>query len=144
MFNKEKIDEIVRGELRAIFFLEGEDNGVFLNLNGLCEEDEGEYCTEEDVSWHFTETLEMEVVEAGENPPVRQAIHEYFNKTVLRPGETIEYRFGFDLGTERINGLGFEDSDLDEETVTVLTEWAESLGRPGMYLGSDLRVHATW
>lgn len=144
MFNKEKIDEIVRGELRAIFFLESEGDAVFVNLHGPCEEGEGKECTEEDVSYLFTEMLEAELVESTDDDAVSEAIEEYFEKAVLRHGESIEYRFGFDLATERVNGLGFEGSALSEEAVEVLAEWAESLGRPSMYLGSDLRVHATW
>lgn len=135
MFTNSQIETIVSNELRAIIFLEGEDGGVFLNMDGFAdsETDEGDYYNESDVHPEFFESLKEEVKQIETNPVLRKAFESYTEQTKLRATETLESRFGFDLGAERINGLGFGEAGLDEETAQTLVDWVENLGSPELF-----------
>lgn len=129
MFTKEQIETIVASELRTIVFLAEEDGSVFLNDNGHAdpEFEDGNHYDESNASDAFKDALADEIATMMKDETLMEAFNNYAVSAELLTGETIESRFGVDLGAERVAGLGFSEQPLDADTAGVLVEWVESL-----------------
>ena len=99
---------------------------------------------ENDFSWELNEILREEFKLISLIPKLRKAYDDYAKQTPLLTGESIEYKFGFNLATDRLNGMGFHECGLDSETEETLAGWAEELGTPDFYLRSNGKIDASW
>lgn len=130
MFTKEQLSKIVTAELETLIQLNTEDNKKAF--------------TTDDVSWQFRETLETEILESYDNPEVEEAIELYFEWNTPSENQSVEELFGQHLAFVRMSGKDFGSSLAEDEVNQIISNWAKELGKPDMYLGEDMRVHATW
>lgn len=139
MFTENQLETIAKSELHAVIFFEGEDGTVLLDENGFTEDEDAYYC-ESDATPEFLESLKEEIKQITTNPVLRKAFDNYAEQTNLRANETLESRFGFDLGAERINGLGFGEAGMDEETTEILVDWVAGLDYLNLVATADCRL----
>lgn len=146
MFTQEQLEEMMRGIRRGFVFILSEEGELYLNIEGISdsEDESAELVDENDFSWELDELLLQELNLIARIPKVRKAYEAYSNQTPLFDGMTIEYRFGFDLATDRMNGMVFSDCGLDDETAQVLSNFATKLGTPDFYLRGSGKIDASW
>lgn len=133
MLTKEQISEIVTAELATLIQFSPLNEKNAFNVG--------------DVSWRFSEILETEILETFNNPEVEEAIELYFEWNIPSENESVENLFGQHLAVERmglVDEVEWSGSVAEDEVNQVIGSWARELGNPDMYLGADMRIHATW